>query len=376
MIREVRVTPLALPLRVPYVWARGVRHHFVVALVEVVDEEGRVGIGEATTAPDPHAVTAALRSLGARLVGRSPFEAAVVSRTLFATEFASWGADTPRFANQLLAGFEMALWDLAGKIAGRPVHDLFGGAQREAVGYFWFLQGGTVAELVAHAEEGVAAGAPVFYLKLGRGERHDLEATAAVREVIGDAGLRLDANEAWDVATAIRMIGKLRAFDPEFVEQPTPAHSIPALAQVRAAVGVPIAADQAVFTLDDVYAVCRTGAADVIVIGLREVGGLQPLVKVAAVAEAAGLNVCIHGSFTTGITTCAEHQVARVLPNLDRGNQIMWQLLRDDVVASPALTPTRGLLALPPLPGLGLELDRDVVRDAAERFARSDCRPG
>jgi muconate cycloisomerase len=210
----------------------------------------------------------------------------------------------------------------------------------------------------------------VIYLKVGLGERYDLEATAAVRSAIGAASLRLDANEAWDVATAVRMIRKLQEFDPDFIEQPTPSGSIAALAQVRASVEVPIAADQAVFTIDDVYEVCRTGAADMVVIGPREIGGLQPMVKAAAIAEGAGLKICIHSSFTTGITTCAEHQIGRFLPNLDHGNQIMWQLLRDNLVARPDLTPERGQLALPAAPGLGAELDLDAVQAAAERFDR------
>ena len=368
LIRSVRVTPLLMPLRQPYVWAQGVSEHFVVNLVEIEDGEGLVGIGECTTAPDARALASILRRIGSHLVGRSPFDANVICQRIFQTEFRAWGATNPRFANQLLAGIEMAMWDLMGKQTGRPVYDLFGGAFRESVGYFYFLQGSTIEELVADAERAVSLEAPVIYLKIGLGERHDLEATAAVRSVIGDAGLRLDANEAWDVATAIRMIGKLAEFDPDFIEQPTRSSSIPALAQVRASVEVPIAADQAIFTLGDVYEVCRTQAADMIVLGPREIGGLQPMVKAAAIAEAAGLDVCIHGSFTTGITTCAEHQIGRFLPNLDHGNQIMWQLLRDNLIAQPSLTPVAGQLALPGAPGLGFELDRDAVREAAERF--------
>lgn len=368
LIRDVRVTPLLMPLRQPYVWAQGVAQHFVVNLIEIEDGEERHGIGECTTAPDARALAAILRRVGRHLVGRSPFDANAICQKVFQAEFRAWGANNPRFANQLLAGVEMALWDLMGKQTARPVYDLFGGAFRESVGYFYFLQGSTIEELVTDARRALAVGAPVIYLKLGLGERHDLEATAAVRSVIGDAGLRLDANEAWDVATAIRMIGKLQEFDPDFVEQPTPSGSIAALAQVRASVGVPIAADQAVFTLNDVYEVCRTQAADIIVLGPREIGGIQPMVKAAAIAEAAGLKICIHGSFTTGITTCAEHQIGRLLPNLDHGNQIMWQLLRDNLIAEPSLTPACGQLALPPAPGLGAALDLDAVREAAERF--------
>jgi L-alanine-DL-glutamate epimerase-like enolase superfamily enzyme len=375
LIRDVRITPLLMPLRQPYVWAQGVAQHFVVNLVEIEDGEGRCGIGECTTAPDAQALAAILRRVGTHLLGRSPFDASSLCQTIFQTEFKAWGANNPRFANQLLAGVEMALWDLMGKQTGRPVYDLFGGAVRDSVGYFYFLQGRTIDELVADAEHAVSIGAPVIYLKLGLGERHDLEVTAAVRSVIGDAGLRLDANEAWDVATAIRMIRKLQEFDPDFVEQPTPSGSIAALAQVRASVEVPIAADQAVFTLHDVYEVCRTQAADIIVLGPREIGGIQPMLKAAAIAEAAGLKICIHGSFTTGITTCAEHQIGRFVPNLDHGNQIMWQLLRDNLVAQPSLSPEQGQLALPAAPGLGATLDRDAVREAAERFEADAAQP-
>jgi muconate cycloisomerase len=369
MIRDVRVTPLLMPLRQPYVWAQGVAEHFVVNLVEIEDDEGRRGIGECTTAPDARALGQVMRRLGRHLVGRSPNEATAICRDVYQRDFKAWGANNPRFANQLLAGFEMALWDLVGQQTGLPVYDLLGGAQRASVGYFYFLQGATVDELAADARRAAAIGAPVIYLKVGLGERHDLEATAAVRAIIGDASLRLDANEAWDVATAIRMIRKLEQFDPDFVEQPTPGGSIAALAHVRASVSVPIAADQAVFTLYDVYEVCRTNAADMIVLGPREIGGIQPMVKAAAIAEAAGLQICIHGSFTTGITTCAEHQIGRLLPNLDHGNQIMWQLLRDNLVAQPSLTPERGQLSLPASPGLGIELDADAVAQAADRFA-------
>ena len=103
-----------------------------------------------------------------------------------------------------------------------------------------------------------------------------------------------------------------------------------------------------------------------IAVGPREIGGLQGMIKAAAIAEGAGLNICIHSSMTSGITTCAEHHIGRAIPNLDDGNQIMWQLLRDDIVVSPDLRPQQGVLALEDKPGLGFELNHDVVAKAAE----------
>ncbi len=130
-----------------------------------------------------------------------------------------------------------------------------------------------------------AAGYPVIYIKVGRGERKDLENVRAVREAIGDRKLRLDANEAWDVRMALYMIRRLAVFEPEFVEQPVPAESLAALKQVHDASPVPIAADQAVFTLHDVYEVCRQQAADLIVLSCHETGGLLSFKKAAAIAR-------------------------------------------------------------------------------------------
>ena len=146
-------------------------------------------------------------------------------------------------------------------------------------------------ELAADAAAGFAAGERVFYLKVGRGEALDLEITQAVRQEIRGSRLRLDANEAWSVAEAITMCRKLERFDIEFIEQPTVSWSIAAMAQLRHSVGIPIVADQAAFTLYDVYDIRRQQAADMICIGPREIGGIQPMMKAAAVAEAAGLKI-------------------------------------------------------------------------------------
>ena len=160
------------------------------------------------------------------------------------------------------------------------------------------------------------------------------------------------------------MIRRLVEFDVELVEQPTRSESIQALADVRSRSPIPIAADQAVFTPFDAYEVCRQGGADLIVIGLHETGGLTRFAKVAHIAEAAGIDVCIHGLYETGITTCASNQVAATIPNLDDANQHMTRFLAWDVVKAPALQPRNGRLPVLSGPGLGFELDWDGVERA------------
>ncbi|MBC8037924.1 MAG: mandelate racemase/muconate lactonizing enzyme family protein [Rhizobiales bacterium] len=367
-IADIRIKPLLLPLMQPYHWAYGVLENFAVNLIEVETADGAMGVGECAVAPDQAALAMILQRLRKPFLGQSPHDVAAIIAKVFHQEYLSYGANYMRTANQLFAGIDMAMWDLQGRLAGVPVCRLFGGARRESVGYFYFLQGDTAAELAKHAAAGSSAGERVFYLKVGRGEALDLEIVKAVRTEIGSARLRLDANEAWGVHEAINMCRKLEKFDIEFIEQPTPGWSIDALAQVRQSVGIPIVADQAAFTLYDVYEICTKRAADMICIGPVETGGIQPMMKVAAVAEAAGLKICIHSSYSSGITTCAEHQIALAIPNLDDGNQIMWQLLRDDVVASPDLRPAKGWMKAITGPGLGFELNNAVVSESERLF--------
>jgi muconate cycloisomerase len=367
-ITGIHITPLSLPLKKPYIWSQGVEHSFHVNLIEMVAADGARGYGETTTAPDAAAQKQVLERLAAYFSGHSVFDFSARREEAFRGRFLVFGGNMPRFANQLFAGLEMAAMDLKGRLLGRPVWDLLGGARRDSVGYFHFLQGETVEELASDARQAVAAGSPVLYLKVGVDEAHDLAAVAAVREAAGNARLRLDANEAWDPATALRMIRALERYEIEYIEQPTPSWSLEALRSVRERSAIAIGADQSVFTLHDVFRACATGAADMIAVGPRETGGLHATLQAAAVCEGAGLRICIHSSMTTGITTCAEHHLARAIGNLDDANQIMWQLLRDDIVASPDLRPVAGRLALPDTPGLGFTLDYDVIGAAAERF--------
>jgi len=168
------------------------------------------------------------------------------------------------------------------------------------------------------------------------------------------------------------MIRKLERFEPDWIEQPTPLQSIAAMRQVKEAVGVAVAADQAVFTPADVYDICRQRAADVIVLSPHEAGGLLAFGKAAAVAEAAGVSVCLHGQGVSGITDTAQHHLGLRTANLTEGNQIMHQLLTEDLVMKPDLTPVHGKLGLFEEPGLNVELDRDAVERAAERYRNDE----
>jgi len=366
-ITDLRTTPLLVSLKKPYHWAQGVDVGASLVLVEVHTDEGICGYGECVGQPAPELIASFIEQAKPHCIGESPFSIAALTQTIGHALFTAQGpSSVRRFASQITAGVEMALWDVIGKATGRPVHELLGGAVHDEIQYFGFVQGDAPEELAGDAKALADAGHDVIYVKVGRGAELDIAIARAVREAIGPRRLRLDANEAWDTLTAIRMINQLSAFNIEFIEQPTPCESLSALLHVKRAVRVPIAADQLVFTQADAYEVCRQQAADVIVLGLHESGGLLNFKKTAAIAEAAGINICLHGLHETGITTCAALAVGATVPNLDDGNQYMNHLIAEDIISAPPLTLNNGRLGVSDLPGLGFELDHDAVARAAE----------
>src|SRR5207253_9677826 len=158
---------------------------------------------------------------------------------------------------------------------GVPTRTFFGGAVHDELDFFGFLQGDDPESLAANARE--LADQEVIYRKVGR-PRDDDACVAAVREAIGPGTLlRIDPNEAWDAATAVDRIRRLAEYDLDWVEQPVPAHDVAGLAHVRRKVDVKIAADQAVYTTAQLRGVLEREAADVIVQGGHDAGGLLRL---------------------------------------------------------------------------------------------------
>ena len=369
-VSEIVSTPLWIPFKRPYHFAQGINHGAGVILIEVRTDEGVVGHGESIAGVPAEGIQAYLARASAHCVGRSPFDNARLMGEIYHTLFELGGAcSAPRFAGQVLAGLEIALWDVVGKACGRPVHALLGGAVRDDVRYFGFPQGATAEEIAAEACRLSASGCEVIYVKVGRGDELDTEIVRQVRTAIGpDKRLRLDPNEHWQPVRAARMIRKLLQYDIELVEQPTHAESLDALARIRASSPVAIAADQSIFTPVDAFNACRQHAADLLVVGLHETGGLLRFTKVAHIAAAADIEICIHGLHETGITTVAANHAAAVTPNLDDGNQYMNDLLAWDIVKSPDLSLQRGRLPVFGGPGLGFELDREAVERAAQAW--------
>ncbi len=366
-ITAVGSTPLAIPLAQPFHWSSGRQRGANLVLWTVETDEGVAGHGE-SICEEPAAVSAYGAIIADWFVGRSPDDVEAILAELWRE--GRWRF-TPHFTNQILSGLEGACWDAWGKAQGAPVSAFLGERVRDEIDLMAFPQGETASDVAAHAAELVEGGGQVVYCKVGRPDAGDEEIVAATREAIGpDRLLRVDANEAWSVSEATDRIRALEPYGLDWVEQPVAAEDVTGLAEVRRSVDTKIAADQAVFTAAELRNVLEKEAADVVVVGHHETGGVLRLRQLAELADAHGVLVNRHACMESALSTLTAAHAAACIPNLTIGNQAMHQLLAESIVASPARVPSVGALPVPDAPGIGVELDLDAVERARERYAR------
>jgi L-alanine-DL-glutamate epimerase-like enolase superfamily enzyme len=366
-ITRVEATPLAIPLAQEFHWAGGAQVGANLVLYTVHTDEGVVGYGE-SIGEDPGAVAAFGELMARQVVGRSPADIEAILRSVWSK--GRWRF-TPQFTQLVFAGIEVACWDALGRALGVPTRTFFGGSVHDELDYFGFVQGDDPDTLARHARDLAREGHRVIYMKVGRGARDDDACVAAVREAIGpDPLLRIDPNEMWDLATAVDRIRRLERYDLDWVEQPVPAQDVAGLAHVRRSVGTKIAADQAVFTTGQLRAVLDREAADVIVQGSHDAGGLYRFKQQAFVCEAHGLRVNRHAFMESEVSFLANAEVAATIPNLTLGNQQMHQLLGERLTLGPPPDLAGGRFRLGDAPGHGFEVDGDAVARAHERWRR------
>lgn len=310
---------------------------------------------------------AALRALEPLVVGEDPTGIERITKRVEVV--GTW--HHMRNTSPALAAVDMACWDIVAKICGQPLVTLFGGRFRDTVDFFHYVSGAGPAEAAEQAREGAERGFGTFYLKVGSPRiADDVERVAAVRSGAGpDARIRVDANEAWSPAAAIRAIRAMQPHGLELAEQPVSGRNLAEMAYVRGRVDTPLLANEASWTRFDQLEVVRHGAADAVSVDNQMDGGLLNLKRSAGICEAAGLPVVKHSLGELGVAMAAALHVMAATPNFIHANQCYASLLADDVITEPHVY-DRGRLPVPDGPGLGVTLDRDKVARYAEAYAK------
>jgi L-alanine-DL-glutamate epimerase-like enolase superfamily enzyme len=369
----VRVARLdAIPVSVPYthreVSSMVARDGVSDVIVRIESDDGQVGWGEACSGADTASIAAAIAAMTPLVVGRDPWNAEAIRADLFHRGLWQFRSGTGNFA---FAGIDMALADLCARSAGLPLHRLFGGLRQGSVSYLFYLARGSAGELQAQCAAGLAAGFEVFYLKVGLDEAADLELVAQARGALGDGPLlRLDANGAWSSEQALRMLHRLEPHDIDFVEQPVRDHPVRLLAELRERSPVAICANEGLWSEAEAYDRIRQRQADVYCFSPYWVGSLAAFHRLAHVAHLEGARVCKHTHGELGIAAAACHQLLLTLPNGVDGHQQTAHVMAADVLREPLPIASGPDWGVPEGDGIGVEVDPDAVREAAERYAK------
>jgi len=268
------------------------------------------------------------------------------------------------------SALETALLDAQGKRLGVPVAELLGGARQAHLPVLWTLASGDTRKDIDEAFQRLDERRHCdFKLKIGANPvDQDVRHVAAIKAALGDrASVRVDVNQAWDEATAVRGIQALQDAGIELIEQPTPARGHDALIRLSRRFTVPMLADEAVQDARDGLILAAGGFSGAFALKIAKSGGVGGVLELAHVAQAAGIGL-YGGTLLEGtIGTAAALHAWATLPELAWGTEMFGPLLlTDDIVAEPLHYHDFGV-ELPTAPGLGITLDEDKLAHYARR---------
>lgn len=366
-MKIVDVEPIVLRLPVVDVSrADGTQDAF---LVRVRTDEGMEGIGEADTSPylartvvempASHAIARGLREL---LVGEDARDIEGLWRLM--ERGTSYYGPTG-VALHALSAVDMALWDLAGKAAGKPVHELLSGATTTAVRvYASEVMPETATGVRAVAERAVAAGYGALKLgwgPLGRDLDRDVELVAAARNALGgDRTLMIDGGQAYSVERAGELARRLAELDVYWFEEPLAPDDYDGYRRLADSSPVRLAAGEADSRLAPFRALVERGGVGVLQPDIARCGGFTVAQQIGALAAEHGVEVVPH-CFSTGVLVAASLQFAATLPAPTFSEySVAESPLAGGLLREPFALHD-GRLAVPTGPGLGVELDEELV---------------
>jgi D-galactarolactone cycloisomerase len=298
------------------------------------------------------------------VIGRDPREVDAILRVAWAWLRRRQG--TTWLVAQAISGVEIALWDITGKLADRPVYELFGGDGSAVPVYASgnFLSQGDAEVHLGHIRGLLARGVRGAKVRLGATWTAELETLAALRKAVGpDIALFIDGNEAFTTKTAARITQRLAEIGVGFFEEPCPRDDAAGLAELVATSAVPIAYGEHVFGLAGFLELHEQRLANVWQPDATICGGIAELRRIAAVGAARGIRICPH-SAGTPIALAANLHAASGAPTLGmleysgRTDELCGAFRGGSSVGSASVVD--GALRPPTGPGIGIEPESDL----------------
>jgi L-alanine-DL-glutamate epimerase-like enolase superfamily enzyme len=345
-------------------------------IVKLSTDAGLVGIGEAhgpflfrQSAEGLRTVSDILHQITPLVVGEDPFNVERIWQALFALTYTSV-RDIPPLARQqrplitAMSAIDIALWDLMGKATERPVYALLGGALRQRlpayVTGFYYKDGERLDDLAREAEFYLEQGYRTLKMKVGGlTPEEDAERVRVVRQTAGDTvDIMLDANQGWNLTTAVRAARLCEPYNIFWLEDPMPWYDERhTLQRLKAATSIPIAAGETEYTPFGLRTMVTEGLVDYLIIDSTWAGGLTTWRKAATLAELYHIPMAAHHDPQIHVHALAASPTGFILESFaDPNRDPLWfELFRQ----RPEIV--KGFMALPEVPGLGLALRDDTL---------------
>lgn len=338
-------------------------------LVKITLENGMVGWGESTRCADADSIRSSLMAMRPFVIGTDVFAGEAMHRKLWVS--GGWHLQ-PMSANLAFAGIDMALWDLKGKITGRPICDLLGGPLRNEVEYYYYLPLTNEDELRALCRDGVKRGFSVFYIKVGLNEQEEEAYLRIIREEIGhNRYIRIDANQAWSVPDAVRILNRWQSLiGIDLIEAPVKIDDLSQMHEVKARTGAVISINEGLWHEPDAQRIIQERPGDYLCFSSYWVGSARRFMSQAWAADYKGWKIIKHTHGELGLAAYMGQHLMLAAPNADIGHQHTAAWMKNDVIVEtlpPATQPFWGCMSKP---GLGVTIDEDKVAEAHADYTK------
>jgi L-alanine-DL-glutamate epimerase-like enolase superfamily enzyme len=360
-IKTIEPIAVSLPMLKPVIMAGEKVRRADNVLVRIEADNGLVGWGEAASAPvmtgdTLESIVSAVHYLEPALRKHEPADIGGALTAMDGRMYGNHGAK---------AAIEIALLDLAGRAAGKPVHALLGEKKRSRLPLLAVVGGGDLEGDLRDAEKKKAAGFTAYKIKVGiDSAENDAARTRAICRLLG-SGLLIssDANQGFSTEQAVAYVRAVKGCGLDFFEQPVEAADLSGMATVAAVdAGIAIGADEGIHSLADIARHHERKAARGVSLKAIKLGGVRAVVEAGRLCDRLGMSVNI--SCKTGessIACAAALHAACVIPNIAWGLTLTHIALAEDVTAQPLATALGHVEALD-RPGLGIDVDDEHVR--------------
>lgn len=341
-----------------------------ICVVKVTTSDGQHGWGEGY---GPATILeSGIKFLESTVIGENPLENEVIWNKMYrkTLDFARRGV-----LMASISALDIAIWDLKGKILNLPVSTLLGGAHRDkiqpyATGFYYMDHDNPARDFEKEAKLYLSQGFKAFKMKVGLGIEKDVKYVKLLRELLGpEAKLMVDSNHAYTLREATELSRKIEKYDIGWFEEPISPEFYEQYNELKSKTSIPIAGGECEYTRFGFNQLIKNKSVDILQPDICASGGLTEAKRIGALASANGIDLIPH----TWGTSIGIHVALHFISNIESIPGRMYQpnflieydqtenALRENLTF-PSIVMKDGMLEVPKRPGLGIDVDEDVLR--------------